>query len=603
MCYKIKKEALIYLLLLLVNFVWSQCPTVIVTPTVSNITCSGGVTTYTAACYGSSLTIDWFGPGNIPISSVETGSGPVSSIVSPGHPGIYSIKVKGTNTCVTTKTIQVSASIGVPVFSLLTNNFTACAGSTISLQAINVTTSPLINMPVGYYLGVSTPSSTSSFSNSPVFNVPSGNFYYAVMDQSNLCISYYNLKVSSSSLSPLPINVIVSSNTICNGSSISFTASGANTYTWSNSSNSPLLNIFPTSNTVISLQSTDANMCMVTTTIGVQVNTSCATVWPGDANSDGSVNAQDIFELGLNYNSSGPARTFTSNIFSPQDSPIWTGTVSTGKNKAHVDCNGDGAISIDDTLAIYNNFFQTHTLKPNINNSSPQIIIVPDQANAFANNWNTAGIYLGDNSNSINNIYGTSFEIQFDTSFISINNIYISYVNSFINAANTNINLSKEIRNNQRIYGASVRTDGVNVNGNGRIATLYFKPKNSVLNNSILNMNLINANYINKDANLSLLSTGGVTINVINDVAVKDNQKTDHSFIIYPNPTSQYVLISTTIKEEYKIRITDLKGSLIKEGLLNEIIKIDLQDLKNGVYLIQLLGHKQSFCNKLVVFH
>jgi hypothetical protein len=148
-----------------------------------------------------------------------------------------------------------------------------------------------------------------------------------------------------------------------------------------------------------------------------------------------------------------------------------------------------------------------------------------------------------------------------------------------------------------------VRTDGVNVNGNGRIATLYFKPKNSVLNNSILNMNLINANYINKDANLSLLSTGGVTINVINDVAVKDNQKTDHSFIIYPNPTSQYVLISTTIKEEYKIRITDLKGSLIKEGLLNEIIKIDLQDLKNGVYLIQLLGHKQSFCNKLVVFH
>lgn len=598
-----KKCLLINLLLLSFSFVWSQCPTVVVTPTVSNLSCLGGFNSYTASCYGSSLTIGWYGPGGIPLSSIESGSGPVSSCFTPGNPGIYSIKVKGTNTCVTTKTIQVTASIGVPIFSLLASSYTACSGSSISVQAINVTTSPLLNMSVGYYLGVNTPSSTSSFGNSSIFYTPSGSFYYGVIDQSNSCVSYYNIKVSSSTVIPLPINVVASSSTICNGSSITFTASGANSYIWSNSSISPTMNVFPTSNTVISLQSIDVNSCVVTTTIGVQVNALCATVWPGDSNSDGIVDAQDILELGLNYNTSGPARTFTSNIYAPNDSPVWTGTVSTGKNKAHADCNGDGIVSFGDTLAVYNNFLQTHLLRQAINSMSAQINIVSDQANAFSNTWNTAGIFLGDTSNPIANIYGASFEIDFDTSLIAANDIYISYLNSFINFSITNITFNKEIYNNKRIYGATVRTDGNNVNGNGRIATLYFKPKSNVPNNSVLNLSILNSLQINKDANISALSNGSVAITILNDVGVNKNSLLKNTRFIYPNPASGHVIVNAPNQKNLKIKLIDISGKIINEYKISGNTKIDLQNIQNGIYLVQLVDENQSYCQKLVIYH
>jgi len=584
----------------------AQCPTVAVTPTIQNITCAGGSGNFTLTSnLGPNLTIDWYGPGGAPLVSTEWGTGPVYSTFTVAAAGVYSVNVKvTTGTCVTTKTVQVTASVGIPYFELSAPTYTACSGSTVSVKAVSVVTSPMPNVPVKYYMGVNQATSSAVFSVNPTFNINScGNYYYSVMDLTNNCFSSMKIKIGCNTLTPIPLNVSASSNSICIGSSVTFSASGANTYTWSNNSNASTFSLFPTVNASYSVMATDANSCVSTGVAAVTVNTNCATVWPGDANSDGVVNSLDIFELGLQFTATGPARTTTSNVYSAQDAALWTGTVSTGKNKAHADCDGDGSVGISDTLAINNNFLLTHALKPAATSSTEQVTIVPDQANALVNVWNTAGIFLGDVSNPINNIYGVSFDVEFDTSLISANNIYISYPNSFINASNTNITLSKQIYNNERVYGATVRTNANNVSGSGRIATLYFKPKANAANNSTLNLVVLNGTRIDKDANLVALTTGSVSTTILNDVGISANVLSNNSIFIYPNPASEFVIINAPDENDLNIRIMDISGRIIHESRFSGHKKINLQNTQNGVYTVQVTGQKHTFCQKLIVNH
>ena len=45
----------------------------------------------------------------------------------------------------------------------------------------------------------------------------------------------------------------------------------------------------------------DINGCINSQTVSLTVNNTCADVWPGDANSDGTADNLDVLELGLHY--------------------------------------------------------------------------------------------------------------------------------------------------------------------------------------------------------------------------------------------------------------------------------------------------------------
>jgi hypothetical protein len=108
-------------------------------------------------------------------------------------------------------------------------------------------------------------------------------------------------------------------NTICLHSSANLSVTVPGTFAWMPGNiTGSLVNVIPLTSTIYTVNGQMPNFCNGSGTISVTPDPSCAIVWPGDANSDGVVNASDVFEIGLAFNNTGTARTPTSNAWSAQ---------------------------------------------------------------------------------------------------------------------------------------------------------------------------------------------------------------------------------------------------------------------------------------------
>lgn len=74
-----------------------------------------------------------------------------------------------------------------------------------------------------------------------------------------------------------------------------------------------------------------------------------------------------------------------------------------------------------------------------------------------------------------------------------------------------------------------------------------------------------------------------------------------NSFSLYPNPTSEgYVNISTVSNDDINVAVFDILGKQVKnETLRNE--RLDVSNLKSGVYLLRLTQNEATVTKKLVI--
>jgi hypothetical protein len=386
---------------------------------------------------------------------------------------------------------------------------------------------------------------------------------------------------------------------VCQGSSIILQVSGANTYSWSNGANTSTTSVMPITNTIYSVTGTNYN-CSSTATISVSVDNTCQYVWPGDANSDGVANNLDVLELGLHFNQTGTQRSLVSNNWQSYYSNNWVGTISNGKNLNHSDCNGDGTINNDDTLAIYNNYGLVHTFKSNqSNNSNAQIKIIADESTLSAGAWGSASIYLGDASAPISNINGVAFTINYDNNLIEPNQIYLNYENSFFDSGQ-NLKFRKTDFANNKLYAASTHTTNNNVSGHGLIAKLHYQLKSTITNNEVLNIGITEAYQSDASGTIISLTSGSSTVQAVaSDVGLQEFNS--NGVCVSPNPTSGELTVSSKIQLQ-KIEIINLTGQLLiteVPTLVNH--KMNLEYLTNGIYFINIYQNNRVIKREKVV--
>ncbi len=71
--------------------------------------------------------------------------------------------------------------------------------------------------------------------------------------------------------------------------------------------------------------------------------------------------------------------------------------------------------------------------------------------------------------------------------------------------------------------------------------------------------------------------------------SIEDEQATDKSISLYPNPTNALLTFAgLDVNDSY--RIMDLSGKLIDQGTIDSSNAIDVADLVNGLYLIEIRG-------------
>ncbi|MCC6369749.1 MAG: T9SS type A sorting domain-containing protein [Bacteroidia bacterium] len=407
------------------------------------------------------------------------------------------------------------------------------------------------------------------------------------------------------SVIPTPSLSISGSNSVCLGSSVSFTASGASAYTWNpGGSAAPTLSMIPTGSGVYTLSGSIPNStCLGSATLAVTVNTACAIVWPGDANRDGVVDNSDVFELGLAAASNGAARSGASISWAGQFANAWVGNVSTGWNKCHADCNGDGTVNSADTLAINTNYSNTHAFRSSASAINPDLILVPQQSEVFGGMWNVVDVVLGDAGNNLSQLYGAAFELDYDKTMVESDSVKLIYTPSFLNAANQNIQFRKTTFTNGKLYAASVRTDATNVNGNGKIGELWFKLNSSVPDNSSFNFGINNGKKTSAAGNMGVLSTSGaMNMNVSNNATgIKGKGLYSTQVKVYPNPAKDKLMLENNSDEKIDFYLYDITSRKMTSGSFSGKYTLNVSALEAGAYLLELNSEQHKQVKKVVL--
>ncbi|MBL7935324.1 MAG: T9SS type A sorting domain-containing protein [Bacteroidia bacterium] len=312
-------------------------------------------------------------------------------------------------------------------------------------------------------------------------------------------------------------------------------------------------------------------------------------VWPGDVNSDGIADNLDVLELGLHYTQTGTPRASISNAWQSYFSNNWSGTITNGKNLNHSDCNGDGIINDDDTLAIFNNYGLTHAFRVSDENMiSPQLMIVPDQPILPKGTWGTSSIYLGDASNIINDINGVAFTVNFDNTIIEPNTVWLEYPTSFINTSNQNLHFRKSDFANGKIYTATTHTINNNVSGSGLIGILHYQIKSSLTTDTVLNLGITQAVHSDVSGTIFPLTAGKSSVTIlVTSVGLQETMNSNFISMV-PNPTDGILTINSKT-ELQKIEVLSITGQvLLSETPSNVSHTLHLDNFANGIYFVNL---------------
>ena len=226
-------------------------------------------------------------------------------------------------------------------------------------------------------------------------------------------------------------------------------------------------------------------------------------VWPGDANHDFVVNNNDLLPLGLYYSQTGPARASVSNAWLAYSAPSWSLFQSNGEDLKHVDCNGDGLIDMNDTLAINQNFSLVHAMAPHQNNelrlSSPDIYFVTTAGTYNPGDIVDIEVWAGKASLPVSNLYGLAFNISYTSSLVQPGSENITYPNSWLDSPGINtLKISKIDALASTAYCAITRINHTNANGYGKIADFKFQVRTNITSASTFHLSF--SDYLANDS-------------------------------------------------------------------------------------------------------
>ncbi len=367
---------------------------------------------------------------------------------------------------------------------------------------------------------------------------------------------------------------------------------------------------------IVSFSATDNGIPAATSYYNVIIycDTTCTAsnqlVWPGDANFDSVVTNTDLLPIGLFYSTSVSPRLVQGNLWQGDTA---TDTGISGPNAAdikHADCNGDGIIDANDTLAINLNFNLVHAISTLSNNqaksSSPTIYFVTNNSSYNAGDMVDAEIWAGDAANPVSSLYGLAFTVNYTTALVQPGTENLTYPPSWIGTPGVDaLKISKSDPLANSMYGAITRTNHIDANGYGKIADFKFQVKNNITSASLCQLSI--SNYTANDAFgapvlFNTLSDSLLFVQVSAEVSTLNNPQS--IVTISPNPFSNYTTITLpSTQQPATIILTDILGKQIRTipHVRDRQVVIEKGEMKPGIYFLTLTTQAGVENRKIVV--
>lgn len=325
--------------------------------------------------------------------------------------------------------------------------------------------------------------------------------------------------------------------------------------------------------------------------------TNCgAPVWPGDANSDFNANMYDLLPVGLAFGYTGPDRPFATNNWASQDGNDWAWDFINGVNFKHADCDGNGVIDINDTLAIIQNYGQVHAKQDGLRGSvtDPVLQFIAFDDTVVAGSNITIPINLGTVAQPAEDVYGIAFSVFYDPMLVLADSITIGYPNSWLGTRGSDVlTLDYNMPTAGQIDIGITRLNQTAINGNGEICQV-----NIVMQDDITGKDFITAPLTFSFGAPKMINASGVELTVATeDLTITAKQFTGIKEIgysltasVYPTPTNGMLYISAPGEQLESVAIYNALGARVMTQTLNGTNQdqININNLAAGVYTARI---------------
>ena len=146
-----------------------------------------------------------------------------------------------------------------------------------------------------------------------------------------------------------------------------------------------------------------------------------------------------------------------------------------GSDIKNADCNGDGTIDNNDTLAINLNFSLTHAFAPtnsDLRLVNPNLYFASSGSAYPPGSWVNIDIMAGTSVLPVNNLYGIAFDLQYDVSLVQPGTESLIYPNSWFASPGVDaIKIGKVDALSSTAFAGETRINHTNANGYGKMAT------------------------------------------------------------------------------------------------------------------------------------
>jgi hypothetical protein len=88
-----------------------------------------------------------------------------------------------------------------------------------------------------------------------------------------------------------------------------------------------------------------------------------------------------------------------------------------------------------------------------------------------------------------------------------------------------------------------------------------------------------------------------------NSLSIKENKQSLPLLTAYPNPSSEILTVSLNNNADGYLKITDVLGKVILEEKISGTKKINVEEFKNGVYILSLTSNGTKTSKRIVIKH
>ncbi|MFT4567736.1 MAG: hypothetical protein ACI9FN_002703 [Saprospiraceae bacterium] len=199
-------------------------------------------------------------------------------------------------------------------------------------------------------------------------------------------------------------------------------------------------------------------------------------VWAGDADNNGKVSVQDLLAIGYNYGASGTARGQSSIEWCANYAEDWAFDQEGGdENIKYVDANGDGLITVADTMGIAANNASYHNVasKEVLAEKEDVLSFTPSQNSVKKDEIIYVEISLGSDAKLVEDRQGIAFSFQVPTDIFKKDKIHF-YPNTDWFGENSPV-LTMSTITDGLVEIAMVRTASSGAFGKGILGTLQIE--------------------------------------------------------------------------------------------------------------------------------